>query len=260
MLSVKDAIGWFQTYVNGFGNEGSGLEPLLELKLAHSYRVCGEAGRIALAMGYDTGHVARARILGLLHDIGRFPQYRDFGTFYDALSVDHGELGWKTVGEAGILGSLDEGDREAILDGIRFHNRKGIPADVRTSSLGMVRLVRDADKLDVFEIVELYLEEDRIGDLLPRIRKTNEISGGILDSLAETGRASYSQVRSVSDFLLVQLSWVFDLNYPPAFRSILDRGVIERIGKRLPPDSRVRELIEKARSFAVSSSSGGETS
>jgi len=259
MISMKEAIAWFQAYVDRFGNEGSGLEPMLELKLAHSYRVCAEAGRIALAMGYDTDHVTRARILGLFHDIGRFPQYRDFGTFYDALSVDHGELGWKTIAEAGILGSLEEGGREAILDGIRFHNRKGIPADVRPSSLGMVRLIRDADKLDVFEIVQRYLEEDRIGELLPRIRVTDEISGNVLDSLAETGRASYSQVRSVADFLLVQLSWVFDLNYPPAFRSILDRGVIERIGNRLPPDSRVREMIEKARGFALSSASGRET-
>jgi len=258
MVSMKDAIGWFQAYVNGFGKGGSGLEPLLELKLEHSYRVCGEAGRIAIAMGYDTDHVTRARVLGLFHDVGRFQQYRDFGTFYDALSVDHGELGWKTVGESGILGSLDDVAREAILDGIRFHNRKGIPADVRPSSLGMVRLVRDADKLDVFEIVQRYLEEGRIRDLLPRIREADEISGGVLDSLSETGRASYSQVRSVADFLLVQLSWVFDLNYPPAFRSILDRAVIERIGKRLPPDYRVREMIEKARGFAVSSSSGGE--
>ncbi|MFA0889398.1 MAG: HD domain-containing protein [Synergistales bacterium] len=243
---------WFRSFTGEFAKDDGSLEPLLALKLHHSYRVSGEAERIARKLGYDSALVTQAEVLGLLHDVGRFPQYRDFGTFYDAASVDHGELGWETVSKSGVLQFLEEGSRLAILDGIRYHNKKEIPLGVRPESLDMVRLVRDADKLDVFELVQRYLEEGRIRELLPRIPETGKISGDLLKALAETGRASYSQVASMADFLLVQLSWVFDLNYGPSFQRILDRRVIERIENRLPAEPCVRSIIEKARGYARS--------
>jgi len=258
MMSMKDALEWFRAFTHRFEAESGGLEPLLALKWSHSFSVSLEAGHIARGMKFEPDGVLHAEVLGLLHDVGRFPQYRDFRTFYDAASVDHGELGWKTVSEALVLSSLEDEARFAILDGIRYHNKKEIPLDIRPSSLGMVRLIRDADKLDVFELVQRYLEEGRIRELLPRIHETWEINGAVVDSLMETGRASYSQVRSVADFLLVQLSWVFDMNYPPTFRRVLDRGVIERIETRLPLEPRVSMIIEKARTFARSSAAEGE--
>ena len=258
MMSMNEAARWFRAYTRGFETEGGGLKPLLALKWSHSFSVSREAGRIARGMNYEPKRILHAEILGLLHDVGRFPQYRDFGTFYDAASVDHGELGWETVSGSRILYSLDEDERLAILDGIRYHNKKEIPLDIRRSSLGMARLIRDADKLDVFEVVQRYLEEGRIRELLPRIPETWEVSGGVLDSLMDSGRASYSQVRSVGDFLLVQLSWIFDLNYPPSFRRVLERSVIERIETRLPLEPRVRTIIERARIIARSSAAEGE--
>jgi hypothetical protein len=253
MVSMNDFHEWFLNYIRGFEADNGMLEPLLALKREHSYNVSREAGCLAADLSFGPEKTLQAEILGLLHDVGRFPQFRDYGTFYDAASIDHGELGWKTVLESRVLEPLDEGDRLAILDGIRYHNRKEIPRQTRPSSLGMVRLIRDADKLDVFELVHKHLEEGRIRELLPRIPETTEVSENLVEALIQTGRASYSQVRSVGDFLLVQLSWVFDMNYPPSFRKVLDRGVIERIERRLPPGSTACEVVERARAFARSS-------
>lgn len=256
--SMQEIQEWFTSYTRSFQNGDNPLEPLLELKLRHSFRVAGEACSLAREMGMDAELVDVAETLGLLHDVGRFPQYREFRTFYDAASVDHGELGWETVKRSGILEPLEEAAKLAILDGIRFHNKKEVPSGVRTSSLAMVKLVRDADKLDVFELVQDYLDRGAIRELLPRIPVTWEVSGELLDTLGETGRASYSQVRSVPDFLLVQLSWVFDLNFQPSFRRILERRVIERIENRLPRIPQVKRLAGKARDFARAYAEAGE--
>lgn len=256
--SMQQIREWFASYTRSFQKGDNPLEPLLDLKLRHSFRVAGEAGFLAREMGLDARSVDVAETLGLLHDVGRFPQFREFRTFYDAASVDHGELGWETVKRAGILDPLEDEARLAILDGIRFHNKKEVPSGIRPSSLAMVRLVRDADKLDVFELVQDYLDRGTIRELLPRIPDTGGISGELLDTLGETGRASYSQVRSVPDFLLVQLSWVFDLNFQPTFRRILERRVIERIENRLPRIQQVVRLAGKARDFVRASAMAGE--
>ncbi len=249
---------WFTSYMRSFQEGDSPLEPLLDLKLRHSFRVSGEAGFLAREIGLDAGSVDVAETLGLLHDVGRFPQYREFRTFYDASSVDHGELGWETVKRSRILERLEDRAKFAILDGIRFHNKREIPSGIRPSSLAMVKLIRDADKLDVFELVQDYLDRGTIRELLPRIPDTGRVSGELLDTLSETGRASYSQVRSVPDFLLVQLSWVFDLNFQPSFRRILERRVIERIENRLPRIPQVIRLAGKARDFVRASAEAGE--
>jgi putative nucleotidyltransferase with HDIG domain len=249
---------WFTSYTRSFQKEDKPLEPLLDLKLRHSFRVAREAGFIAREMGLDAESVDVAETLGLLHDVGRFPQYREYRTFYDAASVDHGELGWKTVKQSGVLEPFEETAKLAVLDGIRFHNKKEIPSGIRPSSLAMVKLIRDADKLDVFELVQDHLDRRAIHDLLPRIPETGEISCGLLDTLRETGRASYSQVRSVPDFLLVQLSWVFDLNFQPSFRRVLERRVIDRIENWLPPIPEVKWFAEKAREFVLASAKAGE--
>ncbi len=259
MISTKEIQEWFNSYTRSFQEGGKPLEPLLDLKLRHSFRVAGEAGFIAREMELEAESVHIAEILGLLHDVGRFPQYREFQTFYDAASVDHGELGRETVMKSGILDSLEEGEKLAILDGIRFHNKKEIPGGIRPSSLAMVRLIRDADKLDVFELVQDHIDRGTIRELLPRISDTAAISCELLQTLDETGRASYGQVRSVPDFLLVQLSWVFDLNFSPAFRRVLERRVIERIERRLPGDPQVKGLVARARNFAqIHAEKGGK--
>lgn len=61
----------------------------IKLKIDHTYRVAGLCDRIARSIGLSESDIDLAWLTGMLHDVGRFEQLRQFGTFSDAESIDH---------------------------------------------------------------------------------------------------------------------------------------------------------------------------
>ncbi len=63
---------------------------MLDLKLKHSEKVSEICSEIADSMGWNENGDNWMAHAGLLHDVGKFPQYSKYGTFFDSISVDHG--------------------------------------------------------------------------------------------------------------------------------------------------------------------------
>ena len=64
----------------------------LERKFYHSIRVRNNAKEIAESLNLASDDVSLATFIGLTHDLGRFPQWKIYGTFYDSGSIDHALL------------------------------------------------------------------------------------------------------------------------------------------------------------------------
>ena len=241
---------WFCSFVATYEEEGH-LPPLLELKREHSLRVAALARQLATAL---EGNGEAAEALGLLHDVGRFPQYRDYGTFYDALSVDHGVLGRAVLEEALESGKLrlDEALRRPLLTAVEHHNDLALPDDLDEEDLFFSALIRDADKVDVFSVVRQWFEAGRAEELLPRLASEGTLSPGLLEEWASEGLLTHHHIRTHSDFLVLQLSWIDDVNYSPTLALLLERGNLDWIASRLPVEGRAvaRQTIERARSRA----------
>jgi hypothetical protein len=235
---------WLAEYIDSFRDEKGMLHPMMEVKRTHSLRVRDNASRIAGELGWSGELLDCALTASLLHDTGRFPQFAEWGTYYDGASLDHGDLGEQTLRGSFPEESLAQyGNAEDILLAVRLHNKKEVPEEIPFSAAPLVHIVRDCDKLDVFRVVRLHVEEERIKDLLPRIETAGGYSDALVRELAEEGRGSYRNVRSLSDFLLVQLSWVFDLNFAPSFQMLRREGVLSWIERTLPPDEAVNGFI-----------------
>jgi hypothetical protein len=48
---------------------------------------------------------------------------------------------------------------------------------------------------------------------------------------------------TLNDFKLLQISWVFDLNFGPTFRAVHDRRYIEKIAANLPRTQEISEVV-----------------
>ena len=103
--------------------------------------------------------VELATVAGLCHDVGRFPQYRRYRTFRDGISANHGRLGVEALTRYGGLDWLPPADRHLVRLAVAVHNRKLLPPAVaaRQDAAGtLVRIVRDADKLDIVRVIVDY--------------------------------------------------------------------------------------------------------
>ena len=51
------------------------------------------AGKIARSLNFSEEEIKLAKVIGVLHGIARFEQYKRFQTFSDLKSIDHGDYG-----------------------------------------------------------------------------------------------------------------------------------------------------------------------
>ena len=64
----------------------------------------------------------------LLHDIGRFEQYRRYRTFADSRSENHASLGVKIIKQENLLQGCTAVAADTIIRTVGCHNRLDIPS------------------------------------------------------------------------------------------------------------------------------------
>ncbi len=258
-LQLQGTVDWFVGYTQTFASGDGRFHPPLQLKVAHSKRVADNARKLAVDLGWNPAEANGAEALGWLHDIGRFSQFAEFGTFTDATSINHGERGWEIIQKAGILSMLQPSEQKILLAGIRYHNAKTEPDHLNKESLRFLKLIRDADKLDIFHIVLDSVKKDGFQDLpgmLPQVNLAASLSPKVLREVQKHRSCSIEDVRSLEDFLLMQLSWIYDLNYPAALELVSERGMVGRIEQHLPKKRQVWQVVQTARKYIEENTHG----
>ena len=256
-MARLDAL--YREYVDGFRDSGGALAPMMELKLAHTGRVVANAAAIADGERVDSDTALVARAAALLHDTGRYEQLRRYGTFRDSESVDHAVFSHDIVASKGWLDNLETPVREAILNAVLFHNRKDLPPDfvaagsksrIGAIALAAARIVRDADKLDIFRVLEeLVAGTDwrRDRSAFWGLNPQSPPSEAVLEAIKNGAPVDYQLIKSLADFVLIQVGWIFNgLEYPFSRQLARERGHLEfrrRFLRELVDDPRIEALF-----------------
>lgn len=241
---------WFRDYVDDFRGPDGRLPSLLQLKLEHSLRVAEDARAVACDLGWSNADVNTAEAIGILHDVGRFSQYVEFKTLSDRHSINHAERSWKVVDEEIVLSGVSTTDCQRIKDAILYHNQIEIPADASKDSLPFVQLIRDADKLDIFMLFHEMASNDKLEEhpeLLFGVPMEGPANPELVDMIRSRRNVPFSMIKSLTDFKLIQMSWVYDIHYPPAFERIDQRNIIGKLESLLPSSPEAREVANMAR-------------
>ena len=179
-----------------------------------------------------------AETAGLLHDAGRFEQYLRYRTFRDAQSVHHGRLAVSVIRTHGLLDDFpahraasSPARRSPTTTKMRLHPL----AD--PGALFLLKLLRDADKLDILAMAAARVDgRGRHGPLTDLNVPANGSCSPAVVAAIRAGRVvPIAKVRSRCDALLFFLSWVFDLNFPAAFRQLLEAGWFDRLAAAVAP-------------------------
>ncbi len=244
---------WFGGYSRSFYTTDISDQRNIALKEEHTYRVCENILRLAEGVALEDNDTNLAEVIALFHDVGRFSQYRQYKTFKDADSVNHAALGAKVLAEERVLDDLEEGDRKVIIRAIGLHNVFSIPEGLDEETYLYLKLIRDADKLDIWRVfIEYYTlpDEERASAVSLGFPDRPECSPEVLDSLRKGEMVNLTKLKTLNDFKLLQLSWVYDLNFPTSFRLVAERDYINRIADTLPKSDDIKGAVNLIREFA----------
>lgn len=149
---ISEAEKWIAAYSSSFHNEDKEAMWGIGLKETHIGFVRRNCKELAQWLKLTEHDVLLAELIGLLHDVGRFRQWSVYRTFRDNLSEDHAELGLKVIQEQSLYKELDSEDRSILLFAISNHNKKFIAQAPSERHLLFAKIIRDADKLDIYRV------------------------------------------------------------------------------------------------------------
>ncbi len=241
MIDLDKAKEEFINYTNNFDIKNSNIAR----KIGHSLRVMNISDKIATNMGLSDEQIKLATLIGLLHDIARFPQHQRFKTFNDADSIDHGSFGVQILKENNFIRNFIESSKydEIIFKAIENHNKYSITDGLSEEELLFVKIIRDSDKLDIlYETKEIFYQGEE-----------EEISNSILDENIEIQMQNKQQIlrKSVGNSngineVISTISFIYDLNFKESFKIIKDNNYIDDILNRFSiTDKHTKEFIEE---------------
>lgn len=234
----------FYQYTKEFTAEASDPGPYL-LKEVHTKRVCDNIDRLSDSLGLGLKEKNTARATALLHDIGRFPQFKTYGTFSDPLSKNHAALGVRVVVKKGFTGHLPQAQHRLILRAVALHNHPALPSTLPSGLLQLARMLRDADKIDIFKVMtDLYNapQNDRQGFITHNLPDDKKIPDDLVEAIISGRRINYNRVNTLNGLKLFQLSMILDMNFPAAFEALKKQGTVRKIIDSMPVSSRLEPL------------------
>ncbi len=242
---VEKYKSWFRQYASQFKTGSADYNDNIRLKEAHSFRVCREIRDIGAELGLDDTALNLAELSALFHDAGRFEQYQRFGTFLDFHSLNHAELGVKILDREALFSEINPATADILKKAILYHNRAELPEDEDQQVLFFSKLLRDADKLDIWRVVTKYYGragQKRNGLIELGLPDSPGVSSEACNDLEQCIIVKAAHVKNLNDFKLLQLGWIFDINFEPGFRKIKERQYLEKIYDHLPKSDAVKHV------------------
>jgi putative nucleotidyltransferase with HDIG domain len=230
----------FLAYVQSFDTTDDYVKKHLELKVRHTFCVISNIQHIANKTGLITHEYHLARIIALLHDIGRFKQFAVYHTYNDEISVNHADLGIEVLSEEGFLKQFEPPVALLIKDTVLYHNIPRITSEVTGKALFFTRMLRDADKIDIWK---LMTEMDIIYTIdQHEITDQYKISDGIYQCYLEKRVVTLDHATSMNDFRMLRLSWIFDMNFAATFSLLINKQYAKKILAKIPWSERLEEI------------------
>lgn len=240
----------FESYLDGYDR----TDDKIYLKIVHTYGVVAGAEQIAVRMGLPEEDVQLAKLIALLHDIGRFEQIKRFDSFEPG-TMEHAAYGAQLLfGEENMIRKFVKTEQfdSIIYTAIEKHSDFKLEGISNERILLHAKLIRDADKLDncrvkIEESMETLLgaDEKTVGE--------GQISPKVWEScMAKESVLSADRVSKV-DYWVSYLAQYYDINFSQTYEIMKEQAYVRKIAYRVPyalPETRekidilVKELEE----------------
>lgn len=194
---------------------------------SHSIRVMQKAGKLAIQKGLSKEDVSLVSLAALLHDYGRFVQYKQTGSFNDETSFDHGNMGIELLFHQKKLSMYTTriDDYDEIYDAIKYHNKYRLPAFMSGHNERVCKIIRDADKMDLLYMASIGEKTFQETDI--------EITKQVKETFDKQMPISIYDTKSDNDQVIKFLAFVFDIQFKESFEYLKANRIIENFYNRI---------------------------
>ena len=201
----------FKKYVSNFNFD----DEKISLKYYHTLEVANICYEVAEALGLSKEDKDLAKLIGYLHDIGRFEQVATTNSFKDKV-VDHADNGVRLLFEEGLIRRFIQEDKydEIIKKAVRNHNKYKILDSVNDREKLFANIIRDSDKIDIFRVRTKYYHNEM--KVVPSIKVVEEVK--------KEHSINLNDIKNKSDSLLCVMAFIFDFNYKESIKVLNNKG------------------------------------
>ena len=215
----------------------------IKYKYHHSIRVEKICVALAELLNFNREDTYIIKVIGLLHDIGRFEQLKLTGSYSDN-EFDHGDYGAMILFKEGLIErfNVDSKYYDIIEFAIINHNKYKIEDTLDDRKLMFAKIIRDADKIDIFEAYT-YLKAYNITNIDDEV--TNEVAIQF-----KKHEAINRKIRKTkADLLLSVISFVYDINYKESLKIINEQKYLDELYNQIDNKERFKEYFEIAKDY-----------
>lgn len=244
-MDYKKAKQVFEEYLDKFDRSSDKIQ----LKIVHTYGVVSCSEEIAKRMKLSGEDVELAKMIALLHDIGRFEQLKLYDSFEPG-TMDHAAYGVQVLFEKGMITQfIEERCYDGIIrEAIAKHSDFQLEGIEDERALLHARLIRDADKLDNCR-VKLEDSIETITDISKEEVGKQEISEKVFQDCM-SGKSIFSADRKTKmDYWVSYVAYFNDINFKESLEIIKEQNYVSRIIHRIPYTN--KNTAEKMREIEI---------
>lgn len=242
MIDIENAYKEFDKYVSNYSPD----QPRIKLKKEHIKRVAKNAKKIAESLNLSEEQVKLAELIGIFHDLGRFEQVRIADTFSDKDSkINHAEQSAKVLFDEGLIRNYlkDTKYDEIIKKAVLNHNRAKIEYGLSEEELLFSKIIRDADKLDIF-FTTVYFEFEPL--FWYHGFDQEEINPLILKQIENHELIHYDMIKNNADQIPIFYAYIYDLYFEDTLKTVVQNKYLDGYTQRIKKHFTSKKVHEQA--------------
>ena len=199
----------FEAYLDEYDR----ADDKIHLKIVHTYGVVDAAEDIARRMGLTEEDVQLAKVIGLLHDIGRFEQLKCYNSFEPG-TMDHAAFGVRILFEERLIRRFVEENKwdEIIKTAIGHHSDYCLKGITNERELMHAQIIRDADKLDNCRVKLETAIETLLGVTAEQVGMS-EITPEVMQQFKNHKSVLLETRKTKMDYWISYLAYFYDINF-----------------------------------------------
>ena len=241
MINIENAYKEFDKYVSNYDPENHRVE----LKIDHIKRVAKNSKKLAQELKLSDEEIKLAELIGIFHDLGRFEQVRIADTFSDKDSgINHAEMSVKVLFEDNLIRNYIQDTKydKIIKLAVLNHNKIKIDDGLNEQELLFSKIIRDADKIDIFYITTFY-------EFKPLFWYDNfdqeEINPSILKQIENRELINYNSVKNNADLIPIFYAYVFNLYFDCSLEFIAKEKYLDKFTERIKENFTNKKVHEQ---------------